>query len=796
MVGGMPDFDRLSSGLARLREGTTSIQAPNPTELGFPAFCDGVMTEHCLHVRSHALTKWSHALESLSRRPTNKQRSQQIACEFEEIKQLQRRLVELHDLRRRLEAGKNPAEAPYVLDACREEQLSCLLADGAAHRRKHQLHARIVFWIAGAEAAARYLQAIRPLSCLTEKLTRVEQLHKLRQQLLVWKQRSQNEPRRQIHREMRAVISALPHELVSKAQLTARLRAATLTEHCELLLERCTAALHSLQDAWMDRVPGEIAAFVICDGGNAPVPSRLVKQFAEDGDYSAFHGAMGAIFHERGKPCFDELLVTVDQLDSLPSLHEYLSIRELLSKRVSLEDIRWAQQRNLLGYFHTPCIEPSWVRSFVERLKQRRIDLDPDELAQLLQEVQAPADLQLLDQWAQWLRILTPATITPKLRTLLVKSLLDHVLPCISNLGCHRQLHDLLRPPARQCEGVDAPYDAWPTLAPWLHRIGYYQQVCHGRVGVPKSIRKRLDASVRLKQEHLHLGRLQRQGIANEKQIARLRHLEGQCVQGDHVARSRLVRDAESVYVITAMEAFRATLYQAAFERWHRTVGFALPQELASRAVEMAQWVQRMDPPRRRMACDVLRAWTDHRESYKRHLPTNATWLERARSCDVNLDQWLIPDTWQTQANGQDVSISVSTDPYRTFQMGALFNTCLSFGECNEMSLLANAYDANKQVVYMSDMSGKILARQLVAVSDRFELLGYYCYCIAGNDEQEVRDQIIGTMAAYCGRWARRCGLTLADDGEPTMMGDHFWYDDGAWAWHQGAKENWGTTER
>ena len=55
----------------------------------------------------------------------------------------------------------------------------------------------------------------------------------------------------------------------------------------------------------------------------------------------------------------------------------------------------------------------------------------------------------------------------------------------------------------------------------------------------------------------------------------------------------------------------------------------------------------------------------------------------------------------------------------------------------------------------------------------------------AGHDQQDLRHEIIAQMAAFCGRWARSCGIALADEGEPAAIGDHFWYDDGLHQWPQ-----------
>jgi hypothetical protein len=146
------------------------------------------------------------------------------------------------------------------------------------------------------------------------------------------------------------------------------------------------------------------------------------------------------------------------------------------------------------------------------------------------------------------------------------------------------------------------------------------------------------------------------------------------------------------------------------------------------------------------------------------------------------------------------VSVSIAHDPREILLMGEYFATCLSIGQINEMSALANAHDVNKQVVFVVGRSpaGKrqVLARQLIAVTSDFQLLGYRCYVAINKKQQSERQACIALVAAFCGRLARRSGLMLANEGEPEAIGSHFWYDDGTHAWHPAAQEAWNAEDQ
>ena len=137
---------------------------------------------------------------------------------------------------------------------------------------------------------------------------------------------------------------------------------------------------------------------------------------------------------------------------------------------------------------------------------------------------------------------------------------------------------------------------------------------------------------------------------------------------------------------------------------------------------------------------------------------------------------------------GEPVLVQLTTEPDRIFQMGTYFGTCLQFGACNQMSVIANAHDANKQVIFVYNAAGNVIARQLVAISKDLGLLGFHCYLVSAAQDEAYRDACLAEVAAFCGRLARQMGAELADEGSPEEIGTHFWYDDGTYPWHPAAR--------
>jgi len=72
-----------------------------------------------------------------------------------------------------------------------------------------------------------------------------------------------------------------------------------------------------------------------------------------------------------------------------------------------------------------------------------------------------------------------------------------------------------------------------------------------------------------------------------------------------------------------------------------------------------------------------------------------------------------------------------------------------------------------------------VIGRKLLAISDDFKLLGYCDYLSWRHTDKSKREEGMKALSTYCGEFAARCGLDLADRGNVESFNDHFWYDDG-----------------
>ncbi|QIF04658.1 hypothetical protein [Roseimicrobium sp. ORNL1] len=160
----------------------------------------------------------------------------------------------------------------------------------------------------------------------------------------------------------------------------------------------------------------------------------------------------------------------------------------------------------------------------------------------------------------------------------------------------------------------------------------------------------------------------------------------------------------------------------------------------------------------------------------KEHHPANRRWLGTLPS--PTSSQWMGTFTRTRQiSNLGEVTISVEQDPLEILRMGDYGHSCLGSGACNQYSAMTNAMEANKQVIYARDSAGRVVGRQLIAISEEKRLV---CFMVYPSD---VSDELETFFAAYDRDFATALQLPLETEKKYTMAAPLGleWYDDGAW---------------
>ena len=175
-----------------------------------------------------------------------------------------------------------------------------------------------------------------------------------------------------------------------------------------------------------------------------------------------------------------------------------------------------------------------------------------------------------------------------------------------------------------------------------------------------------------------------------------------------------------------------------------------------------------------------LKAWLngDH-DYFLRHHQTRA-WL--SKHSVVNLSLWLDGiNLVRTIGDLGEVTLAVEKNPEEILKMGYYVGSCLSLGGGFEYSAAAVVLDINKQVIYAQDDTGRMLARQLIAISDEDLLVCFEVY------PPTVEPPLLELFRDYDQEFARILELGIYKpindeelyDIENIISED--WWDDGAW---------------
>lgn len=182
----------------------------------------------------------------------------------------------------------------------------------------------------------------------------------------------------------------------------------------------------------------------------------------------------------------------------------------------------------------------------------------------------------------------------------------------------------------------------------------------------------------------------------------------------------------------------------------------------------------------------LLKACMQNDNEWRLRLPANKNYLESMKDRGLDVSSWLSEFTMTFSATfvrGGKVRLYMERDPLKVLRMGHYFNTCLKFGGVNSFSVVTNAVDVNKRVIYATDAGGKIIARKLICIANEKTLLGYHMYFPTAIDEQY--DQLLSIFKDYCQTLASKVGLEFGDDGEPQTLCAEDWYDDIPVSWEK-----------
>jgi len=201
---------------------------------------------------------------------------------------------------------------------------------------------------------------------------------------------------------------------------------------------------------------------------------------------------------------------------------------------------------------------------------------------------------------------------------------------------------------------------------------------------------------------------------------------------------------------------------------------------LGDPAVQHALRLQAEGAENRRALRELLRARFAGRPDYALRHPLNRRWL--AAHPRVPAEVWTRGIALRGEVAGLGPGdVYLEQDPLEVLRMGSYFGTCVGLGGAMAHSAAAAALDVNKQVIYARTREGRVIARQLLAISEGDELVCFSVY------PEDVGADVKKLFSEYDVRFARMLGLRINGGGRQkpgyeicTILSHDFW-DDGAW---------------
>lgn len=229
--------------------------------------------------------------------------------------------------------------------------------------------------------------------------------------------------------------------------------------------------------------------------------------------------------------------------------------------------------------------------------------------------------------------------------------------------------------------------------------------------------------------------------VAERARLEKLERLSGDperwSADLDATLRSALAKHV----ALAGLSALEALVRRELERRWREVLGGG-PSPLDSAAWDNALHMLRSVKHNRRVLVRLLRQAARGDRVWMRDLAPNRTFLAALGAAGLQPDKWLADWSLIVASRSGPLTVYAATDPLEVLQMGSLFGTCLSAGKVNAYAAVAAAVEANKRVLYVKDAAGRVLGRQLLALTADGELMGFTAYG-AGSEDPEKHGALV-----------------------------------------------------
>ena len=751
----------------------------------------GYLSKAFLNSCSQNLNKWELRLQSSKPKQIGRTR---LKKELAEIESLSSRIRQFGTLVERTKWPTTNVRESFVLLADEERELA-RITESETRLTAFQLElARLIYWFRGASSARKFIQSLAAVLNRTEEhILNLVFIRDRMQQILKHSDKNclhftieQLERDERFRKSFRHVYARQKWKGFSDGKSARRNLAIGIKAYTRTINKNC----YQLQMF----VPVILAAWAITTELDLPFPEVLIDRYVQSQFKSRLHEQAKFVSEMEQRRGFVKLnqLLNKHQLPTSVRfnrravcwLENGASEQDLLFAARIWKDIKFGSGQNLRQ-----------IRNNTQRLVCLLEMREVDAVALFIGWTRKPLKMKTIELLLNWLSRF-PKQLLPKIQNRFIKIM----KPFDADDSPTRQM---------EVEPFEAAIERWARvwrdqetemanesqlpkqLRAWTRRLARYQSCCDRDVKLPKSIRDHLDQPRKRQRELQYLRSQHHAGTIDDQMSFRLRYLETARERNESKYLSKIIRATQEAVLVVGIESLHHEFFKIARNKWKRQADQVPIRSTSFRYfIALNCWAERMSGPQLRLLRTTLTA-AQETSRFKEHLVDNKDWIKSAKRKGLNTDLWICPVAETRCLGGAQYEFYVSNDPFEIYSMGNYFDTCLSQGGCNEMSVLANAAHANKQVVFVADSNRKIVARKLIAISKDFQLVGYNNYCVYGVDQEKKREAVLDGVNRYCAKLAFQVGIELADEGEPRSLGNDFWYDDSEVDWPKSATEQY-----
>ncbi len=280
-------------------------------------------------------------------------------------------------------------------------------------------------------------------------------------------------------------------------------------------------------------------------------------------------------------------------------------------------------------------------------------------------------------------------------------------------------------------------------------RLMGYQKLIHGKFALPDRLSRIVNFPKTIKNELVFLEEKAKKGEITPLQEKRMQYLHNQIKDASNlrlVLQKRIKKELKRLEISLPFEALKHQ-WEKFLEIWWHSRFMNLPApgnpEYLQNLLILLEYIDR----NKRLLKKIIRLYVQGENIYE-HFPGNQKFLKDFEKNKGNVNGWLTPYRKEFHFKNDVWTIYVSEDPLEIFMMGTYFLTCLAPTETNNFSVVANAAEINKKVIFIRNKKGIAIARKLIAMSKNHRLLyGFHNYSHLNPDNGKIWIDILFDLA-------------------------------------------------